>query len=113
MKAYNLLEHYKRDQTLLVQHCGYEGLSFANIEDGKGEDEKLYNPTCYKCGEKEHYKRDCPLLEKNKKKYKAGTKLTTNEDGDTANLNTVVDKEENNWEDADYGSEDEFSFMNV
>ena len=38
VKAYNLLEHYKRDQTLLVQHCGDEGLIFAKIEDEKGED---------------------------------------------------------------------------
>ena len=68
VRAHNLLEHYKRDQTLLVQHRGDEGLSFANIEDEKGEDEKPYNPTCYKFGEKGHYKRDCPLLEKNKKK---------------------------------------------
>ena len=69
---------------------------------------------CYKCGEKGHYKRDCPLLEKSKKKKdEAGTTLTTNEDTDTADLNTVVGKEDNNWADADYRSEDEFSFMKV
>ena len=44
---------------------------------------------CYKCGEKGHYKRDCTLLEKNKKKDEAGTKLTTTEDGDTSNIKMV------------------------
>ena len=72
MKAYNLLEHYKRDQTLLVKNHGHKGLSFVNIEDGKEEDEKTYNPMCYKCGEKGHYKRDCPLLKKNKNGRKLG-----------------------------------------
>ena len=68
---------------------------------------------CYKCGEKWHYKRDCPLLEKNKKKDESGTTLTTTEDGDTANLNTMVDEEEINLADVEYGSEDELSFMNM
>ena len=31
VKEYNLLKHYKRDQTLLVQHRGDTGLSFVNM----------------------------------------------------------------------------------
>ena len=31
VKEYNLLDHYKRDQTLLVQKIGDKGLNFANI----------------------------------------------------------------------------------
>ena len=72
MKAYNLPKHYKRDQIPVVQHRGDEVLSFTNIEDRKGEDEKPYNPMCYKCGKKGHYKRDCSLLKRNKKRTKLG-----------------------------------------
>ena len=72
MKAYNLPEYYKRDQIPVVQHRGDEVLRFTNIEDRKGEDEKPYNPMCYKCGKKGHYKRDCSLLKRNKKRTKLG-----------------------------------------
>ena len=36
VKAYNLPNHYKRDQTPVVQHCGDKGLRLTNIEDRKG-----------------------------------------------------------------------------
>ena len=38
VKAYNLLEHHRRDQVPVTQYRGDKGINFANIKGIKGEE---------------------------------------------------------------------------